>query len=148
MDLGVAGRNFVIVGGTTGMGFAAAEQLAQSPESVAALYDAHATFFCTYVAQDASKLMSLTQQITQEALEQEQENIRTAWDWAVRQRRLDLIDASMAALGLFYEQRADTVRGAMVFGDDGMAPNGYNQRVVSAWKLHLHTALRTAPNCP
>ena len=34
MDLGVAGRNFVIVGGTTGMGFAAAEQLARDGANV------------------------------------------------------------------------------------------------------------------
>jgi 3-oxoacyl-[acyl-carrier protein] reductase len=37
MDLGVAGRNFVIVGGTTGMGFAAAEQLARDGANVALL---------------------------------------------------------------------------------------------------------------
>lgn len=37
MDLGVAGRNFVIVGGTTGMGFAAAEQLACDGANVALL---------------------------------------------------------------------------------------------------------------
>jgi NAD(P)-dependent dehydrogenase (short-subunit alcohol dehydrogenase family) len=37
MDLGVAGRNYVIVGGTTGMGFAAAEQLAHDGANVALL---------------------------------------------------------------------------------------------------------------
>lgn len=37
MDLGVAGRNFVLVGGTTGMGFAAAQQLAENGANVALL---------------------------------------------------------------------------------------------------------------
>ncbi|GAT07464.1 SDR family oxidoreductase [Mycolicibacterium novocastrense] len=37
MDLGLRGRNFVIVGGTTGMGFAAAEQLAHDGANVALL---------------------------------------------------------------------------------------------------------------
>lgn len=37
MDLGVARRNFVILGGTTGMGFAAAEQLARDGANVALL---------------------------------------------------------------------------------------------------------------
>lgn len=37
MDLGLRGRNFVIVGGTTGMGFAAAEQLARDGANVALL---------------------------------------------------------------------------------------------------------------
>lgn len=37
MDLEVAGRNFVLVGGTTGMGFAAAEQLAANGANVALL---------------------------------------------------------------------------------------------------------------
>ncbi|KQH81158.1 short-chain dehydrogenase [Mycobacterium gordonae] len=37
MDLGIAGRNFVLVGGSTGMGFAAAEQLAASGANVALL---------------------------------------------------------------------------------------------------------------
>lgn len=37
MDLGLSGRNFVIVGGTTGMGFAAAEQLALNGANVALL---------------------------------------------------------------------------------------------------------------
>ncbi len=37
MDLGLAGRNFVIVGGTTGMGFATAQQLAADGANVALL---------------------------------------------------------------------------------------------------------------
>ena len=37
MDLGVSGRNFVIVGGTTGMGFAAATALAGDGANVALL---------------------------------------------------------------------------------------------------------------
>lgn len=37
MDLGLRGRNFVIVGGSTGMGFAAAEQLAGDGANVALL---------------------------------------------------------------------------------------------------------------
>jgi NAD(P)-dependent dehydrogenase (short-subunit alcohol dehydrogenase family) len=37
LDLGVSGRNFVIVGGTTGMGYAAAEQLADNGANVALL---------------------------------------------------------------------------------------------------------------
>jgi NAD(P)-dependent dehydrogenase (short-subunit alcohol dehydrogenase family) len=37
VDLGVSGRNFVIVGGTAGMGFAAAEQLARDGANVALL---------------------------------------------------------------------------------------------------------------
>lgn len=37
MDLGVSGRNFIIVGGTTGMGFAAAEELARDGANVALL---------------------------------------------------------------------------------------------------------------
>lgn len=37
MDLGVDGRNFIVVGGTTGMGFAAAEQLARDHANVALL---------------------------------------------------------------------------------------------------------------
>ncbi len=37
MELGVAGRNFVLVGGTTGIGFAAAEQLAANGANVALL---------------------------------------------------------------------------------------------------------------
>jgi tetratricopeptide (TPR) repeat protein len=35
----------------------------------------------------------------------------------VQQRRLDLIDMAAHALGLFYEQRADTVRGAAIFDE-------------------------------
>jgi len=37
VDLGVSGRNFVLLGGTTGMGFAAAEQLAANGANVALL---------------------------------------------------------------------------------------------------------------
>lgn len=37
VDLGVAGRNFVLVGGTTGMGFATAQQLAENGANVALL---------------------------------------------------------------------------------------------------------------
>jgi len=37
VELGVEGRNFVLVGGTTGMGFAAAEQLVREGANVALL---------------------------------------------------------------------------------------------------------------
>ena len=37
LDLGLRGRNFVIVGGTTGMGFAGAEQLAGDGANLALL---------------------------------------------------------------------------------------------------------------
>ena len=37
MDLGIKGRNFVVVGGTTGMGFAAAQQLAANGANIALL---------------------------------------------------------------------------------------------------------------
>ena len=37
MELGVKGRNFVLVGGTTGMGFGAAHQLAADGANVALL---------------------------------------------------------------------------------------------------------------
>jgi predicted ATPase/transcriptional regulator with XRE-family HTH domain len=96
----------------------AAEQLAQDPLIEASALDAHATFFCAYVAEHAPKLRSLGQGAAQSALEDEQQNISAAWRWAVRQRRLDLIDMAAHALGLFYEQRAGTVRGAAIFDEE------------------------------
>jgi predicted ATPase/transcriptional regulator with XRE-family HTH domain len=96
----------------------AAERLAQDPVAEAAALDMHAAFFCGYVAEHAPKLRSLGQRAAQSALEYEQENISAAWRRAVRQRRLDLIDRAAHALGLFYEQRADTVRGAAIFDEE------------------------------
>jgi predicted ATPase/DNA-binding XRE family transcriptional regulator len=96
----------------------AAERLAQNAVAEAAALDAHAAFFCGYVMEHAPKLRSLGQRAAQSALEYEQENILAAWRRAVQQRRLDLIDRAANALGLFYEQRADTVRGAAIFDDE------------------------------
>jgi predicted ATPase len=96
----------------------AAERLAQDPLAEAAVLDAHAAFFCGYVVEHAPKLRSLDQRAAQSALEYEQENIGAAWRRAVRQRRIDLIAMAAHALGLFYEQRADTVRGATIFDEE------------------------------
>jgi predicted ATPase/transcriptional regulator with XRE-family HTH domain len=93
----------------------AAERLAGSAAGEAAALAAHAEFFCAYLAEHAPKLRSLDQRAAQLALEREQENIGAAWRWALGQRRIDLIDQVTGALGLFYEQRADTVRGVAVF---------------------------------
>jgi predicted ATPase len=96
----------------------AAERLVQNAAAEAAALDGHAAFFCGYVAEHAPKLRGLGQGAAQFALEYEQENIGAAWRRAVRQRRLDLIDMAAHALGLFYEQRADTVRGAAIFDEE------------------------------
>jgi predicted ATPase/transcriptional regulator with XRE-family HTH domain len=95
----------------------AAERLGQNAVAEAAALDAHAAFFCSYVAEHAPKLRSLNQRSAQFALEHEQENIVAAWRRAVRCRRLDLIDMATHALGLFYEQRANTVGGAAIFDE-------------------------------
>jgi predicted ATPase/DNA-binding XRE family transcriptional regulator len=99
----------------------AAERLAQNAGAEAAALDAHAAFFCGYVTEHAPKLRSLEQRAAQAALEQEQENISVAWRRAITRRSLDLIDMATHALGLFYEQRADTVRGAAIFDEAAAA---------------------------
>lgn len=95
----------------------AAERLGGDTQAETAALDAHAAFFCGYVAEHAPKLRSRGQRPAQLALEREQENVAAAWRRAVRQRRPDLIGMATHALGLLYEQRADTVRGAAIFDE-------------------------------
>jgi predicted ATPase/transcriptional regulator with XRE-family HTH domain len=135
----------------------AAAQLAQNPPAETAVLDAHAEFFCTYVAQLVPDLRGSRQRAARSALEAEQENIGAAWRRAVRQQRIELLAASTPALGLFYMLRADTVRGAAAF-DDEVAELAENPLVepalrarLLAWRStflrplgHLHEAERLA----
>jgi tetratricopeptide (TPR) repeat protein len=116
----------------------AAERLAQHAVAETAALDAHAAYFCSYVAEHAPKLLGREHRAAQSALEHDQENISAAWRRAVRHRRLDLIELAMPALGLFYEQRADTVRGAAIFGEEVAA-----LAEEPAWSAELRARLLT-----
>jgi predicted ATPase len=99
----------------------AAARLALDARAEAAVFDAHASFFCTYLAEQVQGLRSSRQRTTQAALEQDQENISAAWRRAIRQRLLEFIGPAAHAMGLFYELRSDPLRGAAAFGGEVVA---------------------------
>lgn len=96
----------------------AAEHLAQDAAAELDALEAHASFFCNYVVEHITGLRSSGQRAAQAALEQDQENISAAWRRAIRCQRSDLIVTAAHGMGLFYELRADTLRGAAAFDDE------------------------------
>jgi tetratricopeptide (TPR) repeat protein len=115
----------------------AVERLAEEQADTAAR-DAHAAFFCAYVAQHAPELRAPRQYTARLALEREQENIAVAWRWAVDQRLVAQLNASAQPLGLFYELRADALRGAAAF-DDAVARLGEDAGLAPLLRARLLT---------
>ncbi len=93
----------------------AAEQLVQSPEDVARIYDLHSGYYTRFLAERAAGLWGGRQREALLDIEAEIDNIRAAWQWAVDQLKMEDILKSADPLGIFYDFRGRYLEGARAF---------------------------------
>jgi DNA-binding CsgD family transcriptional regulator/tetratricopeptide (TPR) repeat protein len=89
----------------------AAEQLEQSAQDVAQVYDLHCKYYTDFLGERAGALMGGRQREALLEIEAELENIRAAWQWAVEQGKVEPIRKSAEVLTLFYDFRGRYLEG-------------------------------------
>jgi tetratricopeptide (TPR) repeat protein len=83
----------------------ALEQLAHAPDDAAATRARHAGFYLETLRDYAPELRSSAQQSVLRKLADEIDNVRTAWAWAVEQRRFDALLVGLQSFGWMFELR-------------------------------------------
>lgn len=93
----------------------AADRLARDIEQEAAVRRQHSYHFCHWLAQFEDDFKGATQREALTTVEADIENIRVAWQWAVAQRNLELLNAAVSPLFLFYDTRSWFQEGERLF---------------------------------
>ncbi|HRQ39242.1 MAG TPA: protein kinase [Chloroflexota bacterium] len=83
----------------------AAEQLSQSPDAHFLVHDQHAATYAAMLAEHNQQMKGSEQQAALAEMEQEQDNLRAAWEWAIGQGQTDLLHQMVDALCRFYDWR-------------------------------------------
>lgn len=83
----------------------AAEQLAQAPESHFEVHDLHAAYYAAMLRSHNQQMRGSEQQAALAEMEQEQDNLRAAWEWAIGQTQVGLLHQMVDPLCRFYDWR-------------------------------------------
>ncbi len=83
----------------------AAEQLSQSPDAHFLVHDQHAAYYAAMLQTHNQQMKGNDQQAALAEMEQEQDNLRAAWEWAIGQGQADLLHQMVDALCRFYDWR-------------------------------------------
>ncbi len=81
----------------------AAEQLVQSPQDVARIYDRHCVYYADFLQRRYGDMMSGQQRQALATMKAELENIRAAWQWAVELAKLEEIEKLGHTLFVFFQ---------------------------------------------
>ena len=84
----------------------AEERLAESEEDRVRAHDLHCAYYADFLHARFDDLMGGRQREATDEIEDEVENVRAAWQWAVERTKVDEIDRSTQALVLFYQGRS------------------------------------------
>lgn len=93
----------------------AAEQLAARPADEIAARTDHCRYYLQFLAASDSTLYSKQQQQALATVGQEIDNVRVAWDWALNNGELDLIEQAVDPLYRFFWTRCRNREGEAVF---------------------------------
>ena len=93
----------------------AAEQLAASPDGEPAARDRHSVHYAAALERWAADLKGPRQQEALAEIEDEIEDARAAWGWAVERGQVDQLDQAMEGLGLFYDWHTRYEEGETAF---------------------------------
>jgi predicted ATPase len=83
----------------------AAEQLSQSPDAHFVVHDQHAVYYAAMLQEHNRQMKGNDQQAALAEMEQEQDNLRVAWEWAIGQGQTELLHQMVDALCRFYDWR-------------------------------------------
>jgi predicted ATPase len=95
------------------------EQLTTAPEERAAVEGRHSSFYLAFVAQREMRLARHEPQQAAAEIRTEIDNVRQAWAWAARERRLEDLDRSAGSLWQFTFLTGLTSEGESAFGMAG-----------------------------
>lgn len=93
----------------------AAEQLVQSPQDIAQIYDWHCAYYADFLQRQYSDMMSGQQHQALAEIKIELENIRAAWHWAVELAKTTEIEKLADALFVFYQFQSRYLEGLNTF---------------------------------
>lgn len=94
----------------------AAAKLADDPGEQSATLDRHCAIFVQMLAEREAAIKSARATATVEELRAEVDNIRLAWEWALKAGNLEAIEQARRTLHWFYETRTWFQEGEVVFG--------------------------------
>lgn len=112
--------------------------LSQTPEC-AETCDRHSRFYLAQLYEQEPKLHSSAQRQILRSLIDEIDNLRTAWDWAVVQRKFDVISPALRAFGCLFELSGWLDEGIKLLETVIQAANG--QAEESLWRRLAGEAL-------
>lgn len=83
----------------------AAEQLSQSPDAHFTVHDQHAATYAAMLHTHNQQMKGSDQQAALAEMQQEEDNLRAAWEWALGQGQTELLHRMVDALCRFYDWR-------------------------------------------
>nr|MCU0464523.1 tetratricopeptide repeat protein [Anaerolineae bacterium] len=102
----------------------AAERLSEYPDIQRTAMAAHAEFYSAFLVKHGDVYMQPGQELkTLQAIEDERDNIRAAWTYAIQTDRLDLLEKSMGVVAVFFEAKGLAQEGSDVFHEIADAIN-------------------------
>jgi predicted ATPase/Tfp pilus assembly protein PilF len=93
----------------------AAEKLQAMPQEAKRAGDLHCNYYAGFLHQREAHLKGSRQKEALQEIEQEIENVRAGWDWAVMHGKVEDIERSLESLYHFYEMRGRALEGEVVF---------------------------------
>lgn len=93
----------------------AEEKLAQAPQTAHEVRDAHCAYFTHFLVQWQEAVKGADQGAVLAAVEVEIDNVRAAWDWALRQKLASAIVGMMQVMPYYYQIRSRYREGATAY---------------------------------
>jgi predicted ATPase/Flp pilus assembly protein TadD len=115
-------------------------RLADLPAQHASAQAAHAEYYTDFLVKRANVYMNDGEELrTLGEIEAEQDNIRSAWEYAILANRLDLVDKSIDVVAMFFEAKGWAKEAVMVFHEVAQAIGcvpGVSDLLVARAKLY------------
>lgn len=92
-----------------------ADELARAPDGGVAVRDRHSAYFTAAIAQWEVDLKGSRQLMALAEMDAETENMRAAWDWAVKRGHVEQLDRAVFALWCYASIRSQGARYALLF---------------------------------
>jgi len=112
-----------------------AKNLKQTPGAGEAAHDRHCAYYVAALQAWERQLRGSRQQIALKELDEEIENARAAWNWAIAQGQVTRLDQALDSLCLYYQWRGRYREGEIAYGQavEKLAPvaTGEVQRVLA-----------------
>lgn len=95
----------------------AEEKLTQTPQVAHEVRDAHCAYFTDFLVQRQEAVIGADQRAVLAAVDVEIDNVRTAWDWALRQKLAPAIAGMTGVMPYYYQLRSRYREGATAYED-------------------------------